>query len=76
MAILKKLLFVPLLFSCFNKNVTNGAHKHVPRIGYGMYKKNFKEPKTAEGFKEIKKINFVPNFGEDKEKEKMFYLFT
>ncbi len=61
----------------FSKNVTNGAHKHVPKIGYAMFNKNFQEPQLNEGFEEIKEINFVPSFSEeDKEKEELFYLFT
>lgn len=49
--------------------------KHVPSVGYNMYKKNFKEPKKEEGFAEIKEIKFVPHF-DDSEKEKLFYHFT
>lgn len=49
--------------------------KHVPGVGYNMFKKNYKEPKTNEGFSEIKEIQFVPQF-DDPEKEKLFYHFT
>jgi len=34
---------------------------HVPRIGYAVYKKNFKPPTAAEGFTEIKQVKFVLN---------------
>jgi bifunctional polynucleotide phosphatase/kinase len=49
--------------------------KHVPGVGYNMYKKHFKEPSLDEGFAEIKDIKFVPQF-DDPEKEQLFYHFT
>ncbi|KAL6053486.1 DNA kinase/phosphatase Pnk1 [Balamuthia mandrillaris] len=55
----------------FREKITNGEHKHVPRIGYAMFKKRFQEPSKSEGFTEIKKINFVANF-ESQEAEKLF----
>ncbi|EFA82704.1 hypothetical protein PPL_04399 [Heterostelium album PN500] len=33
--------------------------KHVPTMVYHMYNKNFEAPELSEGFKEIKKVNFV-----------------
>jgi bifunctional polynucleotide phosphatase/kinase len=59
----------------YRELITNGDHEHVSRIAYAVYKKNFKEPKTSEGFTEVKKINFVPHF-ENKEAEHQFYQFT
>eukprot|EP00727_Mastigamoeba_balamuthi_P012198 m51a1_g7600 putative dna 3 phosphatase (486) ;mRNA; f:234084-236185 len=53
----------------FRERITNGASKHVPRIGYATYKKALQEPELSEGFSEIKRINFVANlFGSDDER--------
>jgi len=43
--------------------------KHVSRIGYNMFKKNFKEPNLDEGFSEIKHIRFVAAFQNDHERQ-------
>jgi len=51
------------------------GRKHVPRIGYVMFKKNFEEPNKNEGYTEIRKIDFQPLF-ESKEDERMFLEFT
>jgi len=55
--------------------LTDGDSKHVPKIGYNMFKKNFKEPSLDEGFSEIKKINFVPSF-KNEAHERFFKLWT
>lgn len=46
----------------FREKLTNGAHKHVPRIAYNMFKSKFEAPALREGFREIKQIDFVPYF--------------
>ncbi|EGG19832.1 hypothetical protein DFA_06934 [Cavenderia fasciculata] len=43
--------------------------KHVPGIGYNMFKKNFVEPHTSEGYEEIKYVNFVLKIQPDQVKE-------
>ena len=48
---------------------------HIPKMGYAMFKKQFEEPTTDEGFVEVKKISFVPVF-ESKEDEQLFRQFT
>jgi len=48
-----------------------GISAHVPRIGYNIYKKNFKEPALSEGFSEVKKIRFVASF-DNPDHEKVF----
>jgi len=52
----------------FRERITNGESAHVPRIGYAMFNKKFTPPTTAEGFDEVKKINFIASFGPDVDK--------
>jgi len=59
----------------YRENVTKGTHKHVPQVGFNIYKKNLEEPKLSEGFSEIKEIEFVPVFADEESKEK-FYHYT
>lgn len=59
----------------YRENKTLGEHKHVPRVGYAVFKKNFTEPKRSEGFSEVKEIDFVPVFT-DEESRQMFYHYT
>jgi bifunctional polynucleotide phosphatase/kinase len=59
----------------FREKITNGAHKHVSRIGYNVYKKEFTEPHEKEGYSEVVLINFRPHF-EKKDHEDMFYNST
>ena len=66
------------LFSLFQK-LTQGAHKHVPRIAYNMFKKNWQKPEIKEGFSEIRMIDFQPHFdstpaGEDA--KRLFYQMS
>jgi bifunctional polynucleotide phosphatase/kinase len=61
------LLFVALcacsmMLLSSDQKLTNGAHKHVPRIAYNMFKSKYQEPALREGFREIKRIDFVPFF--------------
>lgn len=46
----------------FREKLTGGLHKHVPRIAYNVFKKNFRAPTVKEGFKEIRIIDFSPYF--------------
>lgn len=69
--LLTPLLLLSFVFSCLTLLQRLGITKHVPRIGYNMYKKNFKEPELSEGFSEIKKIRFVASF-DNPDHEKLF----
>ena len=46
----------------YRERITQGQYKRIPAIAYNMYNKNFVKPKIEEGFAEICKVNFVPNF--------------
>jgi len=59
----------------FRERITNGESKHVPGVGFNMFRSKFEEPKLSEGFTEIKKINFVPQF-DDASTEGIFKQFT
>jgi len=50
------------------EKLTEGAHKHVPRIAYNMYKKNLVAPSTAEGFTHVLKVKFIAAFDNDAHK--------
>eukprot|EP01127_Copromyxa_protea_P014627 TRINITY_DN4114_c0_g1_i1.p1 TRINITY_DN4114_c0_g1~~TRINITY_DN4114_c0_g1_i1.p1 ORF type:complete len:728 (+),score=176.83 TRINITY_DN4114_c0_g1_i1:2-2185(+) len=41
----------------------------IPGIAYNVYQKKYEEPTLGEGFKEIKKINFCPQFKNEQEKK-------
>ena len=56
-------------------NQTDGEIRRIPDVGYNVYKKNYEEPKMTEGFKEIKKIKFVPKF-DSKKDENLFKQWT
>jgi len=43
----------------------------IPGVAYNVYRKYFEPPSKAEGFAEVVKVNFLPEFP-DKEKEKLF----
>ncbi|XP_077981308.1 bifunctional polynucleotide phosphatase/kinase-like [Glandiceps talaboti] len=53
----------------FRQTLTNGQVRRVPDVGYNVFKKNFEEPELSEGFTEIKKIEFIPNFASKKDEE-------
>ena len=53
----------------YREKVTDGVYKHVPRIAYNMYVKNFKAPQKSEGIDEIVEVEFVPEFANDKERQ-------
>jgi bifunctional polynucleotide phosphatase/kinase len=48
---------------------SNGKVPQIPEIAYNVYSSKYTDPATSEGFEEIKKINFVPTFASEKEKE-------
>jgi len=53
------------------EKLTGGAHKHVPRIAYAMYKKNLVAPTASEGFSDVKTVKFIASFEND-EHRKLF----
>jgi bifunctional polynucleotide phosphatase/kinase len=54
---------------------TRGKVRRIPDVGYNMYKSQWEEPKTEEGFTEILKVDFSPHF-ESSEEEKIFKHWT
>ena len=54
---------------------TESKVRRVPDVGYHVFKKNFEEPQSSEGFSEIKNIDFAPQF-ENKKHEKLFKHWT
>lgn len=57
------------------QNQTRGKSRRVPDVGYNVYKSQWEEPKTDEGFTEISKIDFMLDF-ETKDDEKIFKQWT
>ncbi|XP_005096369.1 bifunctional polynucleotide phosphatase/kinase [Aplysia californica] len=45
----------------FRQNQTEGKCRRVPDVGYNVFKKNFEEPKSTEGFS-VTKVDFKPRF--------------
>lgn len=43
--------------------------RRVPDVGFNTYKAKYKEPNTEEGFVEVKKISFVPDFASEEHKQ-------
>lgn len=60
---------------CPWQRVSGGRERHIPEIGYRVFASHAQEPSLSEGFVEIKKVNFVPQF-DDPEHERLFYQFT
>ncbi|XP_053642699.1 uncharacterized protein F21D5.5 [Cherax quadricarinatus] len=58
------------------RELSGANHSKVSDMIYNMYKSKFEEPTLKEGFDDIVKVNFVPNFRASKEKElyRMFLL--
>jgi len=54
----------------YREIATNGERKRVPSIAFGSFRKRFQAPSVAEGFTEVKKINFVCSFRSDEERER------
>jgi len=46
----------------YREKITKGAVRRVPDVGYNMFKSKFKEPTAGEGFAEIIKIDWSPDF--------------
>ena len=59
----------------FRQNQTNGVMRRVPDVAFNIFKKNFEEPGSDEGFSEIKKIEFAPRFA-NKQDEELFHQWT
>jgi bifunctional polynucleotide phosphatase/kinase len=51
----------------YRERLTRGAHKHVPRIAYNTYKKNFELPTADEGWDAVISVPFVPKFENDEQ---------
>lgn len=56
------------------RELTDKCHEPVSEIIINSMKKKFQEPELSEGFREIVKIPFVPQF-DDKELEKLYKMF-
>lgn len=56
-------------------NQTEGKIRRVPDVGYNVFKKNFEEPHMSEGFSDIVKVPFEPNFDNEHDK-KLFMQWT
>ena len=56
------------------RQITAKNHTHVSRIVFNLYKSRYQEPTLLEGFSEIIKVNFVPNFSNLNE-EKLYKQF-
>ncbi|XP_046843122.1 bifunctional polynucleotide phosphatase/kinase-like [Xenia sp. Carnegie-2017] len=50
-------------------------HKPVGRMVFNSYRSSYQEPTLDEGFSEILRINFIPNFENDSDKE-MYMQYT
>ncbi|KAH9496840.1 hypothetical protein Btru_010407 [Bulinus truncatus] len=59
----------------FRQNQTNGQVRRIPDVGYNMFKKNFENPNTSEGFDSIVEVNFKPRF-DSKTDEELFKQWT
>ena len=53
----------------FREVITKGEMRHVPMVGYNMFKKHFVKPSKSEGFSSIKEIEFQRNHPDDEHKE-------
>lgn len=59
----------------FRQAQSGGKIRRIPAIGYNLFKSKFETPDVSEGFSEIKKIDFLPNFKTDEDKE-LFLQWT
>jgi len=59
----------------FREKLTEGAHKHVPRIAFNIYKSKLQAPTTHEGFAAVVPVEFVPTFEATAEGERAKRLF-
>ena len=53
----------------YRERVTGGVYKHVPRIAFSTYVKNYRKPERSEGLDEIVEVDFVPEFTSEKERK-------
>ncbi|XP_026461181.1 uncharacterized protein F21D5.5-like [Ctenocephalides felis] len=56
------------------RELTDKTHKEIKDMILFSYRKNFVEPTLSEGFAEIFKINFIPQF-DNKEHEELYYMY-
>ncbi|XP_035698688.1 bifunctional polynucleotide phosphatase/kinase-like [Branchiostoma floridae] len=59
----------------FRQTQTKGTVRRIPDVAYNVFKKNFEEPTTAEGFTEVKTIEFQAHF-DRKADEDLFKCWT
>jgi bifunctional polynucleotide phosphatase/kinase len=57
------------------QNQTKSKVRRIPDVGYNVYKKDFVEPSVKEGFTDVIKIDFEPNFA-TKDDEILFKHWT
>ncbi len=53
----------------FRQNCSKGAKRRVPAVGYRVYEKHFEPPELSEGFVEVSRIEFVPQFASRSDKD-------
>ncbi|GFS01631.1 bifunctional polynucleotide phosphatase/kinase [Elysia marginata] len=53
----------------YRQSQTKGEVRRVPDVGYNIFKKNFEEPSTSEGFTVVKKVEFKPRFDSSADEE-------
>eukprot|EP01125_Pyxidicula_operculata_P014607 TRINITY_DN4884_c0_g1_i4.p2 TRINITY_DN4884_c0_g1~~TRINITY_DN4884_c0_g1_i4.p2 ORF type:complete len:279 (-),score=78.49 TRINITY_DN4884_c0_g1_i4:27-863(-) len=58
--------------NAYRERITNGEVGRIPDIAYNMFQSKYEEPSEKEGFVDIMKVNFVPEF--DTEEKKMIFL--
>jgi len=49
----------------FREKVTQGDRRRVPDVGFNVYKSKYQEPALKDGYTELCKVRFVPNFPDD-----------
>jgi len=55
---------------------TKGEVRRIPEVAYRTYNKNYEDPDVQEGFSEIRKIDFIPDFRGDVVFETMWKQWT
>ena len=53
----------------FRQNQSKGTKRRVPAVGYRVFEKNFQLPEASEGFTEVRRMEFVPQFDSDADRE-------
>ncbi len=59
----------------YRQTRSEGKQRRVPDVGYHMFKGKFEEPSLSEGFSNIEKVHFKPEF-ENEADEKLFYQWS